>query len=97
MANVKEFFNKKKDNKEEGKYEEVKDPQIIDNYDNNVEDNANPSATGTVQPILEKKEEKKPPGNFFSRGFNSMVTSTKSVNFKRCIGIMKFSTGCFKN
>lgn len=57
----------------------MKEPQIIDNYDNNVEDNANPSTTGTVQPVLVEKEEKKPAGNFFSRGFSSVVNSTKSV------------------
>ena len=68
----------------------MKDPQIIDNYDNNVEDNANPSTTGTVQPVLVEKEEKKPSGNFFSRGFSSVVNSTKSVKKKLIFKIFLF-------
>ena len=89
---MKKIFNKKKDpnNHEESKYEEAKYEEVKIEP---VEIETNKNQEGSVIKTPEKNEnsehnnnndddlpnEKKT--NFLSRGFNSMVNSTKSVTF----------------
>lgn len=81
---MKEYFHKKKDGKEEHQqYEELKDPSMNDQPIANDKDN-NDGAEGTAE-IAPAKNEKQNKGNFFSRGLNSMVNSTKTVFLFFCI------------
>lgn len=78
VTNVKEYFNKKKEgNPEEERKEE---PLRLEEEDNrNINHNQEPESIVSL-PSDNKKPEKT---NFFSRGFNSMVNSTKSVKISK--------------
>lgn len=82
MSNVKEFFNKKKQvpsGNEDQQYEEGKEPELHpDEKKAEIIQTENPSAETPVL-IKVEKEEKKSSGNFLTKGYLSMVSSTKSV------------------